>query len=98
MTLLVWHGLAEFCADCALQDKCPRATLAEVEACPLVQWQYAEDAGEAKPALRRKIERDPVRNALMARDTEDIILKPGGGEVNVRARVREIHTHKGDPK
>jgi hypothetical protein len=67
-----------------------------VEACPLVQFQYAEDAGEAKPALRRKIERDPVRKPFLARDTEDIILKPGGREVNVTARLKEIHTHTGE--
>lgn len=54
-----WPSLNLFCADCRFRRRCPRRTSAEVEACPLVRAQRAEDLGAARPMLLAAPEEDP---------------------------------------
>lgn len=47
----VWHGLGDFCGDCALARKCDIRDTAQAAACPLVIEQQARDRREGKRRL-----------------------------------------------
>ncbi len=99
MSSLRWNSLAEFCADCPFQATCARSTWTEVTACPIVMDQVRADRSQAKPRLRRKLERPAgmqwVREPFLVIDPEDIIRHPGLAKgVKVAARISEVHAHK----
>lgn len=70
-----WPSLRCFCRDCDLARDCPRSTVVEVEACPLVAWQRAQDRERVRLGAARGLrDRQPgsVRADRPPRSPDDI--------------------------